>query len=244
MSKTSGGLWPTCCLALLVWLCMPPLVSAQTVVVTGSLLREVDGTNENTQTDYSDAVVWLTPVRTSASVAPTPDHFEIMQKDKRFLPRILPIPVGSTVDFPNGDPFFHNVFSLFEGKRFDLGLYEAGTSQSTRFDRPGVSYIFCNIHPEMVAVVVSVATDLFGLTDTTGQFRIEDVPAGDYHLHVWHERMKTLDGESQAVSVGADDLEVLPIPMADSSRALESHTNKFGQEYESPSTGTQYLLPR
>ena len=231
------------CGLVLVWLCTPPLAAAQPVVV-GSLVQEVDGASEHAQIDYGDAVVWLTPVGPSASVAPTPGHFEIMQKDKRFLPRILPIPVGSTVDFPNGDLFFHNVFSLFEGKRFDLGLYEAGASQSVRFDRAGVSYIFCNIHPEMVAVVIAVETDLFGLTNTTGQFRIEGVPAGDYQLQVWHERMTTVDEEPQVVSVQADDLEVTPIPMIDGGRALESHTNKFGQEYESPGTGTPYLLPR
>ena len=237
---------PILCLALLVWLRMPTLASAQTVAVMGSLVQEAEGTSEHRQTDYSDAVVWLTPVGTSARVTPTPDHFEIIQKDKRFLPRILPIPIGSTVDFPNRDVFFHNVFSLFDGKRFDLGLYEAGTSQSAQVDRTGISYIFCNIHPEMVAVIVAVETDLFGLTSMTGRFRIEGVPAGDYQLHVWHERMETRGDtrELQALSVGADDIEVAPVPMTDSSRALESHTNKFGQEYESPGASTPYLLPR
>ena len=234
-------------LAVLMSLCSPSLVLAQTVSVGGSIVLDTEATSPHNETDYSNAVVWLTPVGARAPhTRLTPARFEILQQDKRFLPRILPIPVGSTVDFPNRDPFFHNVFSLFEGKRFDLGLYEAGTSQSARFDRPGISYIFCNIHPEMIAVIVAVETDLFVLTDASGRFWIEGVPTGDYQLNVWHERMEVEGeaGESQAVSVGAADVEVPPIPMVDSSRALENHTNKFGQEYESPDTKTPYLLPR
>ncbi len=236
------------CVAVLAWVCVPFPVFAQIVLVTGSLVLEAEATSRDTETDYSDAVVWLTPIGVpDPSVSPTPDRIEILQKGKRFFPRILPMPVGSTVDFPNLDPFFHNVFSLFEGKRFDLGLYEAGTSRSTLFDRPGISYIFCNIHPEMVAVIVAVETDLFGLTDDRGRFQIEGVPAGEYQLHVWHERMRAEGetNEAQAVSVGTTDVEVPSVAMAGSSRALEGHTNKFGLEYESPTTsGAPYLLPR
>ena len=75
-----------------------------------------------------------------------------------FTPHILVVPVGSVVRFPNADPFFHNVFSLFDGKRFDLGLYEAGSTKEVTFSREGLSYIFCNIHPEMSAVVISLST--------------------------------------------------------------------------------------
>jgi plastocyanin len=238
---------PIACLVLLAWLSSPGVVFSQSVEVSGSIVLETERTRPDDETGYSDAVVWLTPVGSpSSGIGPTAGHFEITQKDKRFLPRILPVPVGSTVDFPNLDPFFHNVFSLFEGKRFDLGLYEAGTSQSALFDRQGISYIFCNIHPDMVAVIVAVETDLFGLTDARGRFQIEDVPPGDYQLRVWHERMETKGGAEafQAVSVEATDVTIPPVRMVDSSLALENHTNKFGQEYESPATGTPYLLPR
>ena len=88
-----------------------------------------------------------------------------MQKDKTFTPHLLVIPTGSTVDFPNLDPFFHNVFSEFNGKRFDLGLYESGSSRTVHFDHDGVSYIFCNIHPEMSAVIVTLSTPYFGVSD-------------------------------------------------------------------------------
>ena len=156
--------------------------------------------------------------------------------------------VGSTVDFPNLDPFFHNVFSLFEGKRFDLGLYEAGASRSARFDRPGVSYIFCNIHPDMVAVIVSVEGDLFSLTDAHGQFVLEGVPVGEYELRIWHERMRpqndTDAGRIVRVTSSAT-VELPSVPMVSDDRALTDHTNKFGLEYESTSeSSTPYLRPR
>ena len=86
----------------------------------------------------------------------------LRQKNKTFEPHLLVVTKGSTVEFPNLDPWFHNVFSLFNGKKFDLGLYEAGTTRTVHFDREGVSYIFCNIHPEMSAVVVVVASSYYG----------------------------------------------------------------------------------
>ena len=223
-------------------------VLAQTAMVNGALVLAESTEAQGSLPDYSGAVVWLEPTGDgNGRVGPTPGHFEILQEDKHFLPRVLPMPVGSSVDFPNLDPFFHNVFSLFEGKRFDLGLYEAGASRSTLFDRPGVSYIFCNIHPEMIAVVVAVPSDLFTQTDTEGRYSIGDVPPGTYTLRVWHERMETRAGTTavETVSVGRSDVEVSPVAMEATDLALESHTNKFGLEYESPATtGAPYLLPR
>src|SRR5215469_8852894 len=128
------------------------------------------------------AVVWLTPV-TSANDPPAmprsqPDNLRLVQRHKSFEPHVLVVPAGASVEFPNRDPFFHNVFSLFEGKRFDLGLYEAGTSRMVRFDRPGVSYIFCNIHPEMSAVVITLDTPWYSVSKGSGQLSIADVPYG------------------------------------------------------------------
>jgi len=239
---------PVGCIAFLAFVCVPASGAAQSVSVTGRLVPNIEVAPGNTNADYSKAVVWLTPTDAdTARVGPTPGHFEILQEDKQFLPRVQALPVGSTVDFPNLDPFFHNVFSLFEGKRFDLGLYEAGTSRSAQFDRPGISYIFCNIHPDMVAVIVAVETDLFGLTDTSGRFRIDGVPAGDYQLHVWHERMQPEGdaGDAEVISVGRSDVTTPPVKMETNDRVLEDHTNKFGLEYESPTTsGVPYLGPR
>jgi len=113
--------------------------------------------------DVAGVVVSLIPLNSSqaASLKQSPIHATLTQKHKKFSPHVLVIPPGSVVDFPNRDPFFHNVFSLFEGKRFDLGLYESGTSRSVKFDRPGVSYIFCNINPQMNAIVISLDTPYY-----------------------------------------------------------------------------------
>ncbi len=96
-----------------------------------------------------NVVVWLTPQDRAGKAAIAPrKRAQLVQRDKSFEPHVLVVRTGDTVDFPNRDPFFHNVFSLFDGKRFDLGLYEAGATNSARFDRAGVSFLFCNIHPE------------------------------------------------------------------------------------------------
>ena len=102
-----------------------------------------------TEKDASKVVVWLVPldaVHPVRAISERP-HYRLVQRNKRFEPDLLVVPVGSVVDFPNADPWFHNVFSLYRGKRFDLGLYQAGSQRSVRFDRIGPSYLFCNIHP-------------------------------------------------------------------------------------------------
>src|ERR1039458_5666431 len=91
------------------------------------------------------------------------------------------------VEFPNLDLFFHNVFSQFNGKRFDLGLYEAGSTKDVRFDHEGVSYIFCNIHPEMGAVIITLATPYFSVSAGSGHIALHNIPEGTYELHVWAE---------------------------------------------------------
>ena len=112
--------------------------------------------------------------------------------------------VGSSVDFPNLDPFFHNVFSLFNGKRFDLGLYEGHSHRSVQFDREGVSYIFCNIHPDMGAVVVALNTPYYAVSTDNGTLTLHDVPRGRYRLNVWAENapVERLNALSRIVEVG------------------------------------------
>lgn len=180
-------------------------------------------------------VVWLTTLGKSPAVqAPSPGRFTLIQKNRMFTPHLLVIPVGSVVSFPNADPFFHNVFSLFNGKRFDLGLYEAGSSREVEFSREGVSYIFCNIHPEMSAVVIALSVPLFAVADSTSKFAIHQVQPGRYELHVWIEgtpqpdldrlrRQITLhDGESRSEIVDASS----------TNHPDKGHLNMFGKPYD------------
>jgi hypothetical protein len=137
---------------------------------------------------YSSLPRWQRPVSRAK-----PGHYRLVQKDKTFTPHLLVIPTGSSVDFPNLDPFFHNVFSLFNGKRFDLGLYESGSSRTVHFDHDGVSYIFCNIHPEMSAVIVTLSTPYFEVSPADGSITLHAVPPATYEMHVWAEGSSAQD---------------------------------------------------
>jgi hypothetical protein len=158
-----------------------------------------------------------------------------VQRNKSFDPHLLVVPVGAVVAFPNHDPFFHNVFSLFEGKRFDLGLYEAGSTRDVHFDKAGISYIFCNIHPDMSAVVVALDTPYYGISDRQGQVVIAGVPTGKYVLRVWHESAlpETLRAMTREVTISATSftLGVLRLPESD---LPKEHKNLYGMEYDSP----------
>jgi plastocyanin len=215
------------------------LCYAQGVQVSGNVVLE-PSTNATTST-----VVWLAPTGTLGSTAVTPMHVVLAQKNKAFEPRLLVITKGSSVDFPNRDPWFHNVFSLFDGKRFDLGLYEAGSSRTVHFDREGVSFIFCNIHPEMSAVIVVVGSPYF-TTTKQGAFTIPDVPPGRYMLHVWNESAQpaTLQSLTREVQVGEAPKSVGAIRLQVTRSAALPHKNKYGQDYEpaSPSNPV-YVQP-
>lgn len=186
-------------------------------------------------------VMWLTRVETGpADPLPpitTKTHLQLAQKNKQFVPHMLVVPVGSVVDFPNLDPFFHNVFSRFDGKRFDLGLYESGSSRSVRFDRAGVSYIFCNIHPEMSAVVVTVPTPYFASSSSSGSLVIHDVEPGTYDVHVWAmgSPEKSLAALRHRISVSGRTVDLGAIAL--DVTAPPPHKNKFGEDYDKkPST--------
>jgi hypothetical protein len=189
------------------------------------------------------AVVWLEPLPGTPALPFVPHgSYTLVQKNRMFTPHLQVIPVGSVVNFPNDDPFFHNVFSLFDGKRFDLGLYEAGSSKSVTFSRAGVSYIFCNIHPEMSAVILTLATPLYAIADASNAFALRAIPPGDYRLHFW------IEGVPQPVLSGLDrrihlpphviDLGRIEVPIPGAAGPL-AHKNKFGEAYP-PQTDSPY----
>jgi len=187
--------------------------------------------------DASRAVIWLTPIG-AAVESPKQQPSEIpqlVQKNKSFQPSLVVIPVGGKVEFPNKDPFFHNVFSLFEGKRFDLGLYESGTTRFVQFDKPGISFIFCNIHAEMSAVVIAVSTPYYGVSDVRGDIGIPNVPAGRYALQVFHSAVApdTLRALSREITVsdGETTLGSFSLSVND---VTVAHKNKYGRDYDRP----------
>src|SRR5690242_6934836 len=191
-----------------LWICAVLLcgavASAQEVTLTARIAL-VNGGKSAEQREASNVVVWLSPAGGAARPVSwaNAQHPQLVQKNKSFDPHLLVVPVGSVVAFPNRDPFFHNVFSLFEGKRFDLGLYEAGSTRDVHFDKPGISYIFCNIHPEMSAVVIALDTPYYGISDARGQVVIANVPSGKYTLRVWYEATppETLKAMTREVTV-------------------------------------------
>lgn len=211
--------------------------------ITGHVVidRPPDAVKRNANPDNSKVVVWLTPTASPQRSATPAGNARLTQKDKRFIPELLVVPVGSSVEFPNRDPFFHNVFSLFEGKRFDLGLYQAGETRHVRFDREGVSYIFCNIHPEMHAVVIALSTPFYGVSGDNGEFKIPDVPPGNYQMHVWYERSapEALQRLNQMVSVPDRPLD-LPLLRLQEVRLAAEHKNKFGKDYDRTPTTPLY----
>ncbi len=188
--------------------------------------------------NQSGVVVWLEP-GVSAPGRLLGDYV-LTQKNKQFSPHLLVVPVGSSVDFPNEDPFFHNVFSLFNGRRFDLGLYQSHTHRAVRFDREGVSYIFCNIHPQMGAVIVSLKTPYYAISSADGTVTITGLPAGVYRLKLWAEDVpvEQLDAASRSLVIATRELIQATIHLNASGDMMKHHANKFGTDYPlaSPST--------
>src|SRR5262249_38493157 len=152
-----------------------------------------------------------------------------------FKPPLVVIPVGGKVEFPNHDPFFHNVFSLFDGKRFDLGLYESGTTRFVQFDKPGISFIFCNIHAQMSAVVIALATPYFGVSDARGEVIISDVPPVRYSLQVFHADVAATDlrALTHEITVADGDTTLGSISIAETD-VTDGHKNKYGRDYDRP----------
>jgi plastocyanin len=157
-----------------------------------------------------------------------PGQFKLTQKNKTFLPRILTVPVGSTVNFPNEDQIFHNVFSLSRPKPFDLGLYRDGDTKNVTFKSAAAYRVFCNIHPQMSATILVVPTSYITEADNAGNYRF-DLPAGRYRITAWAERAS--QPSIAEVTVGTNAQTVAELSLDESQFKDTLHKNKFGKDY-------------
>ena len=192
--------------------------------------------------DYSGVVLWLEPLDHADIPPPVPKHVQMVQKDRHFTPHVLAISVGSTVDFPNRDPYFHNAFSNFSGQPFDIGLYAPGTSKGTVFKKPGIVRVFCNIHPTMSAIIAVLPNPWYDLTGPTGKFHIADVPPGDYQLRIFYERAlpENLQFLERRITVPASGLALPLISISETGYIPPPHLNKFGKPYPPVSDDSAY----
>ena len=184
-------------------------------------------------TDVGNAVVYLE----GQGPRGAPARIEMTLDGRNFSPRVAVVPVGSTVVFPNRDPFNHNVFSLSEGNGFDLGLYGRGEKGEHRFRRAGVVAVFCNIHPKMVGFILVRDNAWYAQPGADGSFMIPDVAPGSYTLHVWHERANEA---TQAITVPAGGLANVAVSLDATGYRYVQHKNKYGQEYGSGATRERY----
>ena len=137
--------------------------------------------------DLLRSVVYLESAPRGAFESGEAGHAVMDQRNETFVPHVLAIMTGTTVDFPNSDKFYHNVFSLSKTARFDLGRYPAGRFRSIRFDKPGIVRVFCDIHSHMNAYILVFSHPFFTLTDQEGRYRIDSIPPGSYNVVAWNE---------------------------------------------------------
>ena len=175
--------------------------------------------------DLAAAVVWVE----GPKLKPKPSSATIEMRNKGFVPRVVVVPVGGTVQFPNTDPVFHNVFSASGENRFDLDLYKKPKSGAQTFQHPGLVRVYCNIHPQMSAFVIVRDNPFWARVGADGSFAIEGVPEGSWTLKAWHERTGETARPLSVPAEGAVEVEL----SLDASRFKRApHKNKFGKDYD------------
>ena len=225
-------LWRICFNAVVLLGAAAPFITASTVRGSVELMASRDPMVRKHK-DYSGVVVWLEPLNGAVDPPLPSKAAQMIQKNKTFTPHVVAIPVGGTVAFPNLDPIFHNAFSNFNGQIFDVGLYKPGSSRTVAFKRPGIVRVFCNIHPQMSAVIAVLDTPYFAVSNKAGSFEIHNVPPGDYQFHVFHERAspETLDSLARKITVEAAAPELSPVTISESGYLPVQHKNKYGKDY-------------
>ncbi len=180
----------------------------------------------------AETLVWLEPVGGKPGRT-QPASFQMATRSKTLLPHVMAVPVGSTVAFPNEDPISHNLFSLSTANAFDLGLYRRGAGKSETFRAPGVVNVYCNVHPNMSAVIHVMPTPYYVFADAAGSYSME-APPGKYRLFAWNEQggatMSDIEVTPQSVNGN------LALTIDARNYRFVQHTNKVGKPYQPPSS--------
>jgi plastocyanin len=158
--------------------------------------------------DRTRSVVYLETAPRGAFEQTETGRAVLDQRNETFVPHVLAITTGTTVDFPNSDRIYHNVFSLSKTASFDLGRYPMGHSKSVRFDKPGIVRVFCEIHSHMSAFILVFSHPFFAMTDGDGRYRIDNVPPGNYSVIAWNEGASSEPAPVAVPSGGAAELDV------------------------------------
>jgi plastocyanin len=210
--------------------------------VTGEIeLTNSRNTAVRKHKDYAGVVLWLEPVdRPVPALAPR--KVEMLQKDKQFLPHVLAISLGSTVELPNLDLIFHNAFSNFSGQPFDVGLYAPRTSRSVTFKHPGIVRVFCNIHATMSAIIAVLNTPWYAVTTSNGKYTFNNVPPGEYNLHMFHERALPVNVKylERRITIPDAGLVMPLLSITETGFIPAEHLNKHGKDYPPASTDSAY----
>ena len=207
----------------LVPACLALAMPAAAGTVTGKVeLIEKGGRRAS---GLSDVIVYVEGPKAKGK----PERVTMAMKDKAFRPRVAAVSAGGVVEFPNQDPIFHNVFSVSGANRFDLDLYKRPRSGSWTFSAPGVARVYCNIHPQMSAVVLVRDNPYFTTAAADGSFTIDHVPAGRWLIKAWQEHAPEA---SQEIVVGADNRVTAQLVLDASQWKKLPHKNKYGKDYK------------
>lgn len=194
--------------------------------VTGKVDIVLKGDKE--KADLDSTIVYLQPSAGKADIpsAEVKKAYTVRMKNKQFTPQAIVIPVGATVDFPNDDAIYHNIFSVSTPNQFDLGLYKSGASESKTFSAPGEVKVFCNVHPQMTGTILVVQSPYYTMTDKEGNYSLSNVAPGIYEIKAYSEEGQT----SQKIDIRQNSIKVMLTIDGKGYKKLP-HKNKFGKDY-------------